>query len=228
VAASYCATADTPIPHASDLLQGVQVPGLVLTPVQQAWLAMGATMVPACSEITPDAPPVQTRNLTDGELSDADLATWVQEDQKFWALVEWAQRHDQPGFIQYLYGGSGNQLLSFVLAGGTVVDSPGCEYPSKVDAVAVTGQQMSELTAGTASTAGVVYLEAAEGPCTSLWTAADGTVQHHDLAQGQEGRELDVSAERSNAALGSYLVFEDGIDQGDNPTADAILQQSGI
>jgi len=92
----------------------------------------------------------------------------------------------------------------------------------------VTGQQMSELTAGTASTAGVVYLEAAEGPCTSLWTAADGTVQHHDLAQGQEGRELDVSAERSNAALGSYLVFEDGIDQGDNPTADAILQQSGI
>ena len=158
VATAYCADQETPIPQAAELLQGIQVPGLVLTSVQQAWLQMGATMVPACSEITPDAPPVQTKNLRGGEISDADLSTWVQEDEKFWALVEWAQLHSQAGVIQYLYGGGGNRLLSFVLAGGSVADSQACKYPAKVYAVSVTAQQMSALTSGNVSTAGVVYV----------------------------------------------------------------------
>lgn len=130
VATAYCATQDTAIPHAAELLQGAQVPGLVLTPAQQAWLEMGATMVPACSEITPDAPPVQTENLSDGAISDAELSTWVQEDDQHWALWEWAQQHGQGDFMKFLLP-HGSNLTAFVIAGGKVVDSVACEFPAK-------------------------------------------------------------------------------------------------
>ena len=83
---------------------------------------MDATMVPACSEIKPNPPQVTTKNLTNGQLSDADFQTWITEDEEWLTLVEWAGQHDQPDFITYLQGGTGDKLTEFVRAGGTVVD----------------------------------------------------------------------------------------------------------
>jgi hypothetical protein len=185
-------------------------------------------MVPACSEIVPDAPPVTTQNLTNGELSSADFQTWVTEDAEWWTLVEWAGQHDQASFITYLQGGSGNTLTSFVRAGGKVVDSQICEFPEKADAVSITAEQMSALTDNVSQTAGVVYVIAAVGPCTSVWTADDGTVTDKGLSAGQESIEVDVTTTESNAALGQFEIKTAGWDQGDSAAADAIMEQVGI
>ena len=227
IASAYCDAQDTAIPGAAAYLTGGPLP-TNLTTVQQAWLEMQASMVPACSEIVPDPPAVQTQNLSSGELSDADFQTWVTEDEEWWTLVEWAGQHDQPSFITYLAGGAGDTLTSFVRAGGKVVDSQMCEYALKYDVVTVTGEQMSDLTVDRLTNPGVVYVGAAVGPCTSTWTAADGTVTNKGLAAGQEGRELDVTSTASSPALGQYLVINDIWDQGDGTAADAILGQVGI
>jgi hypothetical protein len=190
---------------------------------------MDATMVPACSEIVPDPPPVTTQNLTNGELSSAAFQIWVTEDEMWWTLAEWAGQHDQPDFVtDFLLGGSGDTFTSFLRAGGKVVDSQTCEYASKYGAVAVTAEQMSDLTANRLTNAGVVFVGASVGPCTSSWTASDGTVTHKGLAAGQEGRELDVTATQTNPALGEHLVVNDSWDQGDDAVADSIMGQVGI
>jgi hypothetical protein len=199
-----------------------------LSTVQLAWIQMNASMVPACSEIVPDPPPVQTQNLTNGELSDAAFQNWVTEDEEWWTLVEWAQQHGQWDFISYLLGGSGDTLTEFVQTDGKVVDSQTCEYASKYDAVAITGEQMSDLTHDRLTASGIVFVGAAVGPCTSTWTAADGTVTDKGLSAGQEGRELDVTSSGTNAALGTFLFVDDSWDQGDGATADAIFAQVGI
>ena len=119
-------------------------------------------------------------------------------------------------------------MTDFVRAGGKVVDSQTCEYASKYDAVVVTGEQMSSLTDNLLTNPGVVYVGAAVGLCTSMWTAADGTVTNKGFAAGEEGRELDVTSTAANPALGQYLVVNDIWDQGDGTTADAIMGQVGI
>jgi hypothetical protein len=224
---SYCDAQDTTIPGAAAFLTGGPQPSN-LTAVQQAWLQMQSSMVPACSEIVPDATVVQTKNLTNGELSDAAFKTWVTEDQEWWTLAEWAGQHDQPDFVTYLLGGTGDTFTSFLRAGGKVVDSRPCEYASKYDAVSVTAEQMSDLTVNRLTSAGVVFVGAAVGPCTSTWTASDGTVTNKGLAAEQEGRELDVTTTQTNAALGQFLVVNDSWDQGDDTTADSIVAQVGI
>jgi hypothetical protein len=87
---------------------------------------------------------------------------------------------------------------------------------------------MSDLTVNRLTNAGVVFVGAAIGPCTSTWTASDGTVTNKGLAAGQEGRELDVTTTHTNAALGQYLVVNDSWDQGDDATADSIFSLVGI
>jgi hypothetical protein len=225
---SYCDAQDTTIPGAAAFLAGQAPYPTNLTAVQQAWFEMDATMVPACSEIVPDPPPVTTQNLTNGELSDAGFQSWVTEDEMWWTLVEWAQQHDQAGFITYLQGGAGNTLTSFVRAGGKVVDSQICEYPEKADAVSVTAEQMAALTDDVSQTVGVVYVIAAVGPCTSVWTADDETVSNKGLSAGQEGIEVDVTTTASNPALGQFETKTAGWDQGDSAIADAIIEQTGI
>ena len=225
---SYCDAQDTTIPGAAAFLAGKGAHPTGLTAVQEAWLDMDATMVPACSEIVANPPPVTTQNLTNGELSDADFQSWVTEDEMWWTLVEWAGQHDQADFITFLQGGGGDTLTDFVRAGGKVVDSQTCEYASKYDAVVVTGEQMSSLTDNLLTNPGVVYVGAAVGLCTSMWTAADGTVTNKGFAAGEEGRELDVTSTAANPALGQYLVVNDIWDQGDGTTADAIMGQVGI
>ncbi len=76
----YCDPVDTPIPQGT---------GAQLTPTEIYWWQMQATMVPACSEIEGDPPPIQTKNLTGGLMSDAALATWVAADNETWTLTEW-------------------------------------------------------------------------------------------------------------------------------------------
>ncbi len=226
---SYCDAQDTTIPGAAAFLAGQGAHPTNLTAVQEAWLDMEATMVPACSEIVPNPPPVTTQNLTKGELSTADFQTWVTEDEMWWTLAEWAGQHDQPDFVTYfLLGGSGDTFTSFLRTGGKVVDSQTCEYASKYDAVAVTAEQMSDLTVNRLTSAGVVFVGAAVGPCTSTWTASDGTVTNKGLAAREEGRELDVTTTQTNAALGQYLVVNDSWDQADDATADSIFAQVGI
>ncbi len=225
---SYCDAQDTTIPGAAAFLAGTGAHPTDLTAVQEAWLDMDATMVPACSEIVPDPPPVTTQNLTNGELSSAAFQTWVTEDEMWWTLAEWAGQHDQADFITFLQGGGGDNLTDFVRAGGKVIDSQTCEYASKYDAVTVTGEQMSSLSDNLSANPGVVYVGAAVGPCTSTWTAADGTVTKKGFALGEEGRELDVTSTASNPALGQYLGVNDSWDQGDGTTADTIMGQVGI
>jgi hypothetical protein len=225
---SYCDAQDTTIPGAAAFLAGTGAHPTDLTAVQEAWLDMDATMVPACSEIVPDPPPVTTQNLTNGELSSAAFQTWVTEDEMWWTHAEWAGQHDQADFITFLQGGGGDNLTDFVRAGGKVIDSQTCEYASKYDAVTVTGEQMSSLSDNLSANPGVVYVGAAVGPCTSTWTAADGTVTKKGFALGEEGRELDVTSTASNPALGQYLVVNDIWDQGDGTTADTIMGQVGI
>lgn len=225
---SYCDAQDTTIPGAAAFLAGTGAHPTDLTAVEEAWLDMDATMVPACSEIVPDPPAVTTQNLTNGELSNADFQSWVTEDEMWWTLVEWAGQHDEADFITFLQGGGGDTLTAFVRAGGKVVDSQTCEYASKYDAVVVTGEQMSSLTDNVLTNPGVVYVGAAVGPCTSTWTAADGTVTNKGFNAGEEGRELDVTSTANNPALGRYLVVNDIWDQGDGTTADGIIGQIGI
>jgi hypothetical protein len=225
---SYCDAQDTTIPGAAAFLAGTGAHPTDLTTVQEAWLDMDATMVPACSEIVPDPPSVTTQNLTNGELSSADFQTWVTEDAEWLTLVEWAQQHDQAGFISYLQGGAGNRLTSFVRAGGKVVDSQVCEYPGKADAVSVTAEQMAALTDNISQTAGVAYVIAAVGPCTSMWTTGDGSGTDKGLSSGQEGIEVDVTSTATNPALGQFLIKNATWDRGDGTVSDGIMQQVGI
>lgn len=225
VPTSYCDAQDTPIPGAAAYLAGDgPLPG-DLTTVQAAWFQMEASMVPACSEIVPDPPPVQTENLTNGELSDADFTTWVTEDEMFWTLMEWAQQHGQPGFMQYLLSGGSNKAVPFVRAGGKIIDTPACEYLDKVYAVRVTGPQMSDLTETRLDSAGVVYVGTSIGPCDSTWTSASGSTAIYPVASGQEPWEVDVTAVESNVALGQHLIYEASWVQGGDTTADALIQQ---
>jgi hypothetical protein len=225
---SYCDAQDATIPGAAAFLAGKGAHPTGLTAVQEAWLDMDATMVPACSEIVPNPPPVTMQNLTNGELSSADFQSWMTEDAEWLTLVEWAQQHGQAGFITYLQGGAGNTLTSFVRAGGKVVDSQVCEYPEKADAVSVTAEQMSALTDNISQTAGVVYVIAAVGPWTSTWTTGDGTVTDKGLSSGQEGIEVDVTSTSTNPALGQFLIKNATWDRGDGTVSDGIMQQVGI
>jgi hypothetical protein len=225
---SYCDAQDATIPGAAAFLAGTGAHPTDLTAVEEAWLDMDATMVPACSEIVPDPPAVTTQNLTNGELGNADFQTWVTEDAEWLTLVEWAQQHGQAGFITYLQGGAGNTLTSFVRAGGKVVDSQICEYPEKADVVSVSAEQMAALTDNISQTPGVVYVIAAVGPCTSVWTTADGAVTDKGLSSGQEGIEVDVTSTGTNPALGQLLIKNATWDRGDSTVSDQIMQQVGI
>jgi hypothetical protein len=226
---SYCGSQDTAIPGAAAALASGQLNVPNLTQVQQAWLQMYATMVPACSEITPDPLQVETKNLTNGQLSDAELETWVQLDSSHWALWEWAGQHGQYDFMRFLLPG-GNDATAFIEAGGKVVDnSPACEYPIKVFAVSISASDMSDFTGNNISTAGVAYALAWEGPCTTTWTSATGQVVHqYTITAGQEYLELEVTEIESAPALGEYLLTEASIDPGTNAAAAAILQGSGV
>jgi hypothetical protein len=223
---SYCDAQDTPIPGAAAAFANGEPTLPNLTAVQQAWFDMDATMVPACSEITPDPPSVQTKNLTNGQLSDSDFSTWMTADNETFTLIEWAQQHDQPYVIRAFHWGP--EISSLVASGGKVVDDHTCEYSEKVYAVSVTGEQMSSLTSGNSSNPGVVYAQATVGPCTTEWIASDGSVTHHDLASGQEGRELDVTELKNSPAVGQYVAFVASLVVGSEPTADAILGEVGI
>jgi hypothetical protein len=225
VTTSYCDAQDTTIPGAAAFLAGQgPIPG-DLTTVQQAWFQMEASMVPACSEIVPDPPPVTTQNLTNGELSDAALQTWVTEDEMFWTLMEWAQQHGQAAFMQYLLAGGTNSAVPFVRSGGKIVDTPSCEYLEKIYAVSVTAQQMSDLTATRLDAAGIAYVGTSVGPCSSTWTTASGSGINHPVASGQEPWEVDVTTVADNSALGQYLLYEASWVQGGDTTADALIQQ---
>lgn len=204
---SYCGVQDTTIPGAAAALASGQLNVPNLSQVEQAWLQMYATMVPACSEITPNPLQVETRNLTNGELSDAALASWVQLDSSHWALWEWAGQHGQYDFMRFLLPG-GSDAIAFIEAGGKVVDdSPACEYPTKVFAVDVSASDMSDFTGASVTTAGVAYALAWKGPCTTTWTSATGQVVHqYTINAGQEYLELEVTETESAPALGQYLL----------------------
>jgi hypothetical protein len=182
-------------------------------------------MVPACSEIVPDPPTVQTKNLTNGGLSDAGLQTWVAEDEEFWTLMEWGQQHGQAAFMEYLLAGGSNKAVPFVRAGGKIVDTPACEYLENVDAVSVTGEQMSDLTGTRESNPGVAYVGSSVGPCSSTWTAANGSVSVYPVASVDAVWEVDITNVENGAALGQYLIYEASWVQGGDATADALIQQ---
>ena len=88
---SYCDPVDTPIP---------QGPGSHLTTTEIYWWQMQATMVPACSEIDGDPPSVQSKNMTNGLMSNTAVDAWVNADNETWSLTEWGQQHGQGLFIQ--------------------------------------------------------------------------------------------------------------------------------
>ena len=222
----YCGSEDVPIPGAAAALAGQGPQPLNLTQVEEAWYGMRASMVPACSEITPDPPPVTTKNLSRGQLSDAALQMWVKALEEALTLQEWGQQHGQTAFLQYL--GAGTGLVAFVGAGGAVKDSPRCEYPSSVFAVPVSATQMSELTATSATSAGVIYAGVAVGPCSSTWTAADGSVTDQDLTNGQEAGEVVVTTTAKGSATSDYVRFLASYTAGANQTANSIMQQLGI
>jgi hypothetical protein len=188
---------------------------------------MEASMVPACSEIVPDPPPVQTENLTNGELSAADFKTWLQADRESFTLLEWAVRHGQANMVRFL-GWSPN-VANFVRAGGEIRDSQACAYVEKVSAVALTSGQMIDLTDSTISVAGIAYAQATFGPCSSVWTAANGVVQQEGLTAGEEFRELDITTIRTSLTVGDYVVFVSHWPQdAANTTVTVELNRSGI
>ena len=226
---SYCDALDTSIPGAASALAAGQPLSQTLTPVQQAWYQMWASMVPACSEITPDPLSVQTKNLTNDEISDTSLAGWVQLDSNHWALWEWAGQHDQWGLMRFLLSGNGNAATEFVESGGKIVDStPACEYPVKVYAVSLGAADMSSLTGGRMTAPGIGYALAWAGPCTTTWTSASGQVKNYDTAAGQEYLELEITQTAMSPALGEYLETVGSADPGTNSTAQRILEDSGI
>jgi hypothetical protein len=199
-----------------------------LTAVEQAWFEMDATIVPACSEITPNPLPVQTKNLTDGQLSDAALATWKQLDSTGWALWEWAGQHGQWEFMKFLLPG-GNDETAYVEAGGAIADlSRACEYPIKVYAVSITADDMSYLTEARITTAGVGYALAWAGPCTTRWISASGQVTDDTTAAGQEYRELEITETKTTPTLGTYLETEASVNPTAGATATTILEESGV
>jgi hypothetical protein len=226
---SYCDAQDTPIPGATAALADGQLNLPNLTAVEQAWWQMYATMVPACSEITPNPLPVQTKNLTGGQLSDAALASWVQLDSTGWALWEWAEQHGQYDFMRFLLPG-GNDVTAFVENGGKVVDeSPACEYPIKAYAVSIDADDMDHLTGGRITTSGVGYALAWAGPCATTWTSSTGQVAHqYTIAAGQESLELEITETQTVPALGDYLEFVAAVDPGADTTAATVLQESGV
>jgi len=225
---SYCDAQDTPIPGAAAALAGGQINLPDLTAVEQAWFQMYATMVPACSEITPSPLPVQTKNLTNGQLSDADLATWVQLDSTLWALWEWAGQHAQYDFMRFLLP-TGNDVTAFVAEGGRVVDeTPACEYPIKAYAVSITADDMSEFTGARITTSGVAYALAWAGPCTTEWTSASGQVTNYPIGAGQEYQELEVTETKTAPALGGYLEMEASVNASAGAAAASVLAESGV
>lgn len=225
---SDCDARDTPIPGAASALADgeLNLPGL--TAVEQAWFQMYATMVPACSEIMPDPLPVQTKNLTGGQLSDAALAMWVPLDGTLWALWEWAGQHAQYDFMRFLLP-TGNDVTAFVEQGGKVVDeTPACEYPIKVYAVTITADDMSEFTGGRIATSGVAYALAWAGPCVTEWTSAAGQVTDYPIGAGQEYQELEVTATKTAPALGAYLEMEASVNSSAGAAVASILAESGV
>lgn len=214
---SYCDPLDTPIPQGT---------GAHLTATEIYWWQMQATVVPACSEIEGDPPQTQTKNMTNGLMGDKALAAWEAADNETWTLTEWGQQHSQGRFIQYLEGGRGSELVRFVKAGGKIIDSPSCEYAEKVVVVSVTAAEMAQLSP--VSSADVVFVAAATGPCTSIWTAANGSVTNQNLRSGQEERVLLVTTLGSNPAIGEFAIQDAEYDQGVNEVADSIILQSGI
>lgn len=226
--ASYCDARDTPIPGAvSALANGeLNLPGL--SALEQAWFQMYATLVPACSEITPNPLPVQTKNLTDGQLSDAALATWVQLDSTLWALWEWAGQHAQYDFMRFLLP-TGNDVTAFVEQGGKVVDeTPACEYPIKVYAVSVTADDMSEFTGARLTSSGVAYALAWAGPCVTEWASAAGQVTDYPIGAGREYQELEITEAKTAPALGDYLEMEASVNSSAGAAVASILAESGV
>jgi len=224
---SYCGAQDATIPGAEAYLEGQGPMPTDLTTVQYAWFQMQASMVPACAEIVPDPPPVQTGNLTNGALSDAAFQTWLRADDETLTLLEWAARHNQPYLIHFL-GWSPN-IVAFVSAGGQIVDSSACEYVEKIYAVSLTSAQMLDITDTTVSTPGIAFAQATLGPCTSVWTASNGTVQQEGLTSGGEFRELDITSAVTSPAVGGYVMFvAHWPEDADEPTVTAVLDQSGI
>jgi hypothetical protein len=187
---------------------------------------MDATMVPACSEVTADSPAVTITNLTNGKLSDAELQTWVKEDEEFWTLFEWGEQHGQADFLQFLYDGASNNAVTFVRNGGKIVDTPPCEYLERVDALTTTGPEMTSLTNGSDSQPGIAYVGASVGPCSSTWTSATGAQTVHTLAVGQSAWEVDVTSSRTNSALGQYLLYQAGWPQGQSGAADDLIAEA--
>jgi hypothetical protein len=225
---SYCDAQDTPIPGATAALADGQLNLPNLTVVEQAWWQVYATMVPACSEITPNPLPMQTENLTGGQLSDAALASWVQLDSTGWALWEWAGQHGQYDFMRFLLPG-GNDVTAFVENGGKIVDeSPACEYPIKVYAMNITAGDMSEFTGDRLTAAGVGYALAWAGPCTTTWTSSSGQVTDYTTAAGQEYRELEITETKTAPALGQYLETEASVNPTAGPDATTVIQESGV
>jgi len=225
---SYCDAQDTAIPGAAAAQADGQLSLPKLTAVEQAWWQMDASMVPACSEITPNPLPVQTKNLTNGQLSNGDLATWVQLDSDHWALWEWAGQHGQYEFMRFLLPG-GNDATAFIEDGGKVVDeSPSCEYPVKVYAMSITASEMSHFTGGHLTGAGVAYALAWAGPCTTTWTSATGQVTQYPISSGQEYLELEITQTETTPALGAYLLTQGSIDPGADATSATVLRESGV
>jgi hypothetical protein len=228
VAAGYCGVTDSRIPGAS-LLSGTgePAPGKLST-IQQAWFGINATVVPACSEMINDAVPVDAKNLTDGQLSDAAFQRWIALDTNLWTVWEWAGRKGQWGLERFLYP-PGNPAIAFVESGGTITDDGlSCEYPSKVYAIKVDAADMNHLTGGRVDQAGVGYALAWKGPCRTIWTSATGQTTTYSIAAGDEGRELEITQESRSTPLGDFLLGVASIDAGDDPVATALLSESGV
>ena len=225
VAAGYCEPVDTPIPGA---VPGGSLPPHDLTVVEEAWLQVQATLVPACSEVTNHPLPVEIKNLTNGLITDAELAGWVDLDINNQTIEEWASRHAQGPFRQFLYP-PGNQAIAFLEDGGTIASSnSACEYPRKIYAVAVDAANMAHITGGRVTTAGVGYAQAWAGPCTYRWKSADGQATDYPIAAGQELLELDVTQTEDATALGPYLGFIASVDPRADQVTGNILLASGI
>ncbi|MGD0370399.1 MAG: hypothetical protein ABSC16_01690 [Candidatus Dormibacteria bacterium] len=226
--ASFCDAQDTPIPGAASALANDQLNLPNLTAVKQAWFQMYATMVPACSEITPNPLPVQTKNLTGGQVTDAALATWVQLDSTLWALWEWAGQHAQYDFMRFLLP-TGNNVTAFIEQGGKVVDeTAACEYPIKVYAMIITADEMSEFTGARISTPGVAYALTWAGPCITEWTSATGQVTDYPIGAGQEYQELEITETKTAPALGDYLEMEASVNSSAGADVASILAESGV
>ncbi|MGA8016389.1 MAG: hypothetical protein WCB85_10775, partial [Candidatus Dormiibacterota bacterium] len=101
-----------------------------------------------------------------------------------------------------------------------------CEYPEKIAAVPIMAAQMAQLAYVTGPD--IAFVGASKGPCSSMWTAANGSLSYQNIAAGEEERFLLATTLSSNPAVGPIALQDGEYDQGISEVADSIILRSGI